>query len=389
VRSTCIAFAIAVACRGSSEPQGLPPASSWGTNEIVNAPSAPAAPAATPRFTECLARRIAKTPMQAANALRVFARVAPAAEARAFVRAIADRAEALPPPARAKVLGEAAWALADAGAMDDARAVAAKGAALPPDGAGGRLTALAALGRVGAIADALALADDVMSRDVVAFGAAVGGHRAEAARLRAQIEADPVATYFVHSAIHVKTVAALGDVAALTKELADRAAPTLLPNAGAAVEGGTYAHDKRVTLLAIDALAEARGVPGERQAIALVAAAGIAAAGGDRDAVVAAVAAFDRLPATARGQLDAAPAVSFAVVGAIDEARRRLAKSPVDALDRAMIGATIDAVAGRWDSVPRQLPPDAVLAADLWGRALAAALDAPTAARVLDAICPP
>jgi hypothetical protein len=45
----------------------------------------------------------------------------------------------------------------------------------------------------------------------IGFGAVVGGHREEAWRLRAGIEADATASLFVRSALHLKLVAALGD----------------------------------------------------------------------------------------------------------------------------------------------------------------------------------
>ena len=391
-----VTLVMVMGCRGDKPKPGLPPAKDWhgvDTGGATNTGSGSARPPAgddAERFTACLFDQLAVDPLGSANALSIFARAAPAADARRVIGAIADQADRFPPGAQAKILGEAAWALADAGDLDAARKAATRGAELPPDGEGGRLTALAVLGRIGPVADAAARATDMMTRDVVAFGAAVGGHRDEAAQLRAQIEADPAAALFVGSAIHLKLVAALGDVAAIKRALADRGAPQLLLDAGAVVEGGAHVGNEAVMMAGVAALTEARGVSPSSQALALIGAAGTAANAPSLPVTDAAVAAFDALPLTARAGLELAPAASYVNAGALDKARARLAAhgGSATAEDRMMFAAGIAAAAGAWNELPEQLPPVPVLNADIWGRALAAKLDATTRARVLDAICP-
>jgi hypothetical protein len=94
---------------------------------------------------------------------------------------------------------------------------------------------------------------DLLLCSAIGFGAVVGGHREEAWRLRAGIEADATASLFVRSALHLKLVAALGDRAGLEAALAERASPALVLSAAAVVEGGGYAGDSEVMLIGVRA----------------------------------------------------------------------------------------------------------------------------------------
>ena len=387
-----MAATLLLGCNGERAQERVPPPSDRpARGPVATAPAGAtgvAAPDDTARFTACLLAELIVDPQGSANALRVFARSAPAADARRVIGAIVDRADRFPARAQAKLLGEAAWALADAGDLDAARAAALLAAALRPDGEGGRLTALATLGRVGPVTDAEALATGPMTLAVVAFGAAVGGHRQDAARLRAGIEADPTAMIFVRSAVHLKLVAALGDVPAITRALGEPLDPLL--DGGAVVEGGAHVGNAQVMMAGVAALASARGVAPRAQARALVGAAGTAAAAGHLSVVEAAIAAFDALPATARGGLELAPAVSYITVGAVDQARARMAAAGPTATAeyRLMFAAGLAAADGGWSELPPRIPAVPALTTDVWGRALTAKLDATSRARVLDAVCP-
>lgn len=387
VRAAALVSAVALgACR--DEPDAFEP-----TDFAAVAPVASETLLARDRehFTRCFVRALAADPVDGASAFGVFARRAPAAEVVALVTSVRARMAELLPHAHAKILGEAAWALAQIGAVDDARAAALAGAALRPDGMGGRLTAFATLGRLGAVEEAERLAEgDLLLRSAIGFGAVIGGHHEQARRLRAGIDADASASLFVRSALHLKLVAAMGDRPALEAALADRASPDLLLDAGAIVEGGAHAGHGEVTLIGVRALAEASGASPHDKASALVGAAGTAASFGDRRAAELALAAFDALPPSARVGLELVPAVVLASLGDVAAARRRFEAGVASARarDRAMFEAGLSAMAGEWDRFPQSVPAaSAVLVADVWSHALAGEIADDTRARVLASLC--
>jgi len=382
-----LTLVLALGC-GKRDSQGLPPASDWEPSANASVAGARADPVDDPRarFVRCFAAEIMQAP-EAANAMTIFARTAPAREVRAVVGSIARDAQGLSEGERAKVLGEAAWALAEVGASDDARAIARGCTALLQDGQGGRLTCLAVLGRLDTIAEARVAATQPMMLDAIAFGAAVARRDQDARVIVAEIEGDPAAKLYVRSAIHLKTRAALGDVAYVTAALAAQTGSALLLDAGAVVEGGAHRRNDAVMHAGVAALARATDVTTSAKARALLGAAGTAAAAKSRVAVDDAIAQFEQLGAEARVGLELVPVAVYATLGDVAEARRRFGPGG-DAVDRQMFTAGLAAISGQWDDLPARVPANAVLAADLWGHALAAKLDPARAGRVLDTFCP-
>ena len=344
------------------------------------------------RFARCLATEIAKEPGAFANSLEIFARHAPHDDARAIIMMIAASTASLPKPAHTKILGEAAWSLADVGDTEGAKQLALACAEHPDDGGGGRLSCFAVLGRVGAIADARKLDSGPMWLDAIGLGAAIGNRTAEAKQLRAELDKPALHALVELSAVHLKFIAALGDVATLRAALDKVAAvhTSSLVIEGAIVEGGARHHDDKVMLLGIAAI-DASGANPSAIASALVGAAGTAAAAGSKAATADALRRFSALPVTARAGLELVPAIVHITLGDAATARK-LAAEPIkttDPVDREMFVAGLAAASGAWSELPAHVPPNAVLIADVWSRALVAKLDAATSARVLDAICPP
>src|SRR5262249_5529781 len=101
------ALAASIGCRDHGK-QGLPPANDWtgGTSKGGAKPERDEA-----RFDRCFVQIVASDPLASAAGLRVFARHAPPADAKRVIAAVVDVVPRIPMAARAKVLGEASWAL--------------------------------------------------------------------------------------------------------------------------------------------------------------------------------------------------------------------------------------------------------------------------------------
>jgi hypothetical protein len=136
----------------------------------------------------------------------------------------------------------------------------------------------------------------------------------------------------------------------------------------------------------IAAIARATGVTPQAKAVALLGAAGTAAAAKSRGAATDAVAAYEALSAEARRGRDLVLVGVYASLGDFAEARRRLAMQD-GSPDHAMFAASLAADTGRWDELGAQVSPEPVLMASIWADALHAKLDPDRAARVLDTFC--
>jgi hypothetical protein len=332
-----------------------------------------------------------------AHALGIVARTAPADAARDVLLQIVRGAAAYPEAKRPKVYGEAAWALAALGAKREAIETAALALRLPHSPDGGTLTAIAATARAGDLAAAArAAGDDVMRLDVAAFGAAIGGARDKAAAWRRAVEQNPIASAYVRSAIHLKTLVALGDRAAAEQVLRQSTNP--LFDAAAVAEAAGEARDpqamalaRRTILASVPATGAGAPAAAPRAAAALLQIAGVAAAGGLRAELAESAAAMApylaQLAAPAREDFTLGVAVAYATLG---DAKRARALLPLAGRHEAawMIDQEVAALEGRWDAIRRGARWVPTLAAAVWGRAAAAKLDDAAMARVLDALCP-
>jgi hypothetical protein len=342
-----------------------------------------------------------------ARTLGVIARTAPADAAREILLQIVEGAAGFAEHHRPKVYGEAAWALAGLGARSDASRIAALALRLPHVADGGTLTAIAAAARAGDLAAAeRAAGDDVMRLDVAAYGAAVGGARDKAAALRRKVEANPIAVAYVRSAIHLKTLIALGDRAAAERVLRESTRP--LFDAAAVAEAASQVRDPQAIALArrtILAVAAAQGpIPAtsvapvaaaspanSRIPTALLGVAGNAAAAGLRaelDETAAALAPLlPGLPTAAREDFTSGLALSYITIGDAPRARELLSQA-VRHADAWMFQQELASLEGRWDAIQRRPGGQPLLAASVGARAIAAKLDPAAVHRVLDAICP-
>jgi hypothetical protein len=355
--------------------------------------------AATPAvagFAACFARHLGADPIGHAHALRVFARRAPDPHGGDLVVAILQQIDKLPAKARSKVLGEGAFGLAQLGRHAEAKAVALRALALPPDGVGGTLTALAALAYAGDLDGALAYAGtDAMRLDVVAFGAALGGKREAAQKLSTQIETAPENVFYKASAIHLKTRVALGEHAALEKALTERTGEPRLFDAAAVVEAAAMSRDARAMALALGAIHATTDVTPRQRVRALLGFAGNAAVGGQRSLLDDAMRALDRelagagasLTADERSDYALGAVAAYVTIGDHAIAAQRMTKVERHPA-KAMLAQTIAGLAGKWDAITPGTFTDPAMMAEVWAAVLRANPDDATRARVLSSLCP-
>ncbi len=385
--ATALALAAAIAgagCRDERKP-GLPPASDWN-QAPQGAPRQ--APARQGGFAGCLLQLLGRDPSANAHVLGIVGRTAPAGAAREVLLEVVRGAARFTEGQRPKIYGEAAWALAKLGAKPEAARTAALALQLPHVADGGSLTAIAAAALAGDLAAAeRAAGTDMIRRDAAAYGAALGGERARAQAIRRAIEADPAAVHYVRSAIHLKTLVALGERAAVEQAL--NASTNPLFDAAAVAEAGAQAGDAGALALARRTILAAP--EGPRTASSLLQVAGSAAAArlrAELDATAAALAPIlARLPAETREDLSLGLALSYVTIGDPAAARPLLAQAGRHPA-RWMVGQEIASLEGRWDAIVPGAGGEPLYVAGVWARAAAAKLAPEAMARVEAALCP-